>query len=764
MRYAEIAVDAPTGWGRTFSYAVPPALAVSPGHLVQVPFGPRYVHGIVFEMSASPQVEQTRDLMGLVEPVPLLSPTQLELARWISEYYRAPLFSAAAPMLPPGFRSQARPVVSLKEEPPDETVTPHQRRVLAFLRRAGGAAEEARLARVLGQGALRVTASLARRGLVERMWRWARPRVRPRYVAHLRLVSETQASPDLLKRRAPRQAQLLEALAAGSDQGLLLSRARRDFGASGVAGLLAKGLAQVVQVQHQRDPLAGQRVAYSPPPLPTEAQAAALRTIHRALDDAQAHPRAFLLYGVTGSGKTEVYLQAMAHCVDRGKKGLVLVPEIALTPQTVQRFSARFPGRVAVLHSGLSAGEQFDQWWRVYEGAYDVVVGSRGAIFAPQPSQGLIVLDEEHEWTYKQHDAPPRYHARDVALRLGELTGAVVLLGTATPEVGTYYGAQQGRYRLLELPQRLAGPGSNGGLAPVQIVDMRRELRDGNRSIFSQTLQEALKECLGAAGQAILFLNRRGAATVVQCRDCGHVLRCGSCAVPFTFHGPPSGYLLCHLCNRRRRSPQACPVCEGAHIRYLGLGTQRVIEEVGRLLPGARVLRWDRDVATTHRGPRGAPEALQFRSGRCPGGHADGGQGPARPSGYPGGCYPGGHRPQRPRLSGRGAELSGAVPGGGPRGPWASGRAGRHSDLCAGALCGGRRRSAGLWGLFPSGVGVPARAGQSPFWTPYPRGVRLDQQGYVPAGGRAAVGGAAPSGCRVGYDGYRHHRACAGLS
>jgi primosomal protein N' (replication factor Y) len=324
---------------------------------------------------------------------------------------------------------------------------------------------------------------------------------------------------------------------------------------------------------------------------------------------------------VTGSGKTEIYLRALTEVVRQGRQAIVLVPEIALTPQTVHRFAARFPGRVAVLHSGLTPGQRYDEWRRVRAGQVDVVVGARSAIFAPMPNLGLIVLDEEHEWSYKQEQTP-RYHARDAALKLAELTSAVVILGSATPAVESYRRAERGQYQLLELPQRIVarrdwlnaeraryhrpavreeGPTPltiYRELPPVQVIDMRAELKAGNRSIFSRALDQALRDVLRAGEQTILFLNRRGAATFVMCRDCGHVLRCRRCDVPLTYHeGEKGKELLCHYCNRRYPQPERCPACDSPRIRYFGIGTQRVEAEVGKAYPQARVLRWDRDTA-----------------------------------------------------------------------------------------------------------------------------------------------------------------------
>jgi primosomal protein N' (replication factor Y) len=277
-----------------------------------------------------------------------------------------------------------------------------------------------------------------------------------------------------------------------------------------------------------------------------------------------------------------------------GKRGIVLVPEIALTPQTIERFAARFPGRVAVLHSQLSLGEQFDEWQRIRNGDFDVVIGPRSAVFAPQPDLGLIVLDEEHEWSYKQPDKSPRYHTRDVALKLAELTGAVVVLGSATPDVESFYHTQQGDYQLLTLPGRVT-PRDGTALPQVEVVDLKEELKAGIRSLFSRSLSEAISQAVTSDEQVILFLNRRGAATFVQCRSCGFVLRCKRCEVPLNYH-LTGDRLVCHQCNYHMPVPASCPRCTRRNLKFLGLGTQKLEQEAGYNFPTARLLRWDTDV------------------------------------------------------------------------------------------------------------------------------------------------------------------------
>ena len=333
-------------------------------------------------------------------------------------------------------------------------------------------------------------------------------------------------------------------------------------------------------------------------------------------------PYAALLHGVTGSGKTEIYLRAIEHVLSTGRRALALVPEIGLTAQTLRRFEVRFPRRVALLHGQLSQGQRYDVWDAVRRGQVDVLIGSRTALFAPISRLGLIVVDEAHDGSYKQEEPIPlpAYHACEAALELGRLSGAAVLFGTATPELEMAYRARQGALRLLELPRRFAlSPQPSAvaeraapGLPPVRVVDLRQELRAGNRSIFSRALHQALAQTLQAGEQAILYLNRRGTATIVLCRDCGYVARCPDCGIPLSLHRPrataagepgphrragPEG-LVCHRCNHREPAPAECPQCGGRHVRDFGLGTERVEAELKERFPAARLLRWDSDTAS----------------------------------------------------------------------------------------------------------------------------------------------------------------------
>jgi primosomal protein N' (replication factor Y) (superfamily II helicase) len=366
------------------------------------------------------------------------------------------------------------------------------------------------------------------------------------------------------------------------------------------------GVLRVDERAVEHSPLEGMDVVRRPQPELLPAQEAAAGAIERALEAREA--ATFLLHGVTGSGKTEVYLRSLEACVRRGRRGIVLVPEIALTPQTIRRFRERFE-RVAVLHSGLSEGEAYDQWHGIAEGRYDVVIGPRSAIFAPQPDVGLVVVDEEHEWTYKQNDPHPRYHARDVALELARLAGATVVLGSATPDVVSYERAERGEYRLLTLAERVRPvlgadgvprPVSSPGMPQISVVDLRDELRAGNRGMFSGELQRRLRETLAAGEQAILFLNRRGMAGHVQCRDCGSVPDCGHCSVALAYHRQYDR-LVCHQCHRRWKLPETCRQCGSPRVRLVGAGVEKVEAEAAKAFPGARLLRWDRDVTRGRR-------------------------------------------------------------------------------------------------------------------------------------------------------------------
>ena len=628
--YAQVAVDGAGGQERTFTYRVPDGVEVGPGYLVWVPFGARTVQGMVFGITDTPEVDEIRDLERAAHEAPLLSARQIKVARWMSTYYRVGLFMAAAQMLPPGFASRLRTWVSVDAERLAEAAVtadlgPREDRALKMVEEAGEMRRPA-LARGLGRGGSVVVDRLIRLKLLATRSEWEHQRQKPRYIRVLALAVESEEIEKVADEldempgiRGIERASLLRRVidAPGTETQADLAR---EFGRSRVDWAKKAGLLLVDEIQVERDPLREHQFQTTMPLDPTAAQAGAIGAITSALRTTRNDddpPRKFLLYGVTGSGKTEVYLRAAEKCMDLGRSVLILVPEIALTPQTLARFASRFPGKVALLHSGLQPGERFDQWWRIAKGDFPIVLGSRSAVFAPIKDLGLIVIDEEHEWTYKQHDPAPRYHARAVAERFCAEHGAVLVMGSATPDIESFRRTERSEVELLRLPARV-GIGDFGevgnfsgsrrtaaGQAGVRIVDMRDELRDGNAGLFSRALLKAMHESLEAGGRVILFLNRRGTAAFVQCRQCGSVRTCRRCDTSLTMHRSdmPDGIdsLVCHYCGYRVRPNKKCRTCNAEDMRPMGSGTQAVVAEVERRFPGVGVLRWDRDVARTAR-------------------------------------------------------------------------------------------------------------------------------------------------------------------
>jgi len=605
-----------------YHYSVPPGLAkrVARGSRVLVPFGGRRLPGIVVDF-VSPTLMCDLELKALTrvyDSEPAISGSLLELGEWLSRRWLCSLGDALKCFLPGPPTRETRTVRLLLSA--EEALgaadavgerAPRQAAVLRALARRGEMTVSSlrRAAGLRDPGS--VIGALARRDWVE--WRARSGGVRARRRHWLRLAvgaGEVEGLVTGLSRRAPRQAEVVRYLAAAGGEAL------RDEVVRGVGGdaaaaarrLEAAGILCAETRACSRVPELTVSDVAAPPPELTPPQAAAVAALEGSLTQASKGdpPPPHLLFGVTASGKTEVYLRAISRCLRLGRQAIMLVPEIALTPQMLDRLTARFGDRLAVLHSALSAGERHDQWWRARRGEVDLVVGARSAVFAPLPRLGLIAIDEEHENSYKQEETP-RYHARDVALERGRREGAVVLLGSATPSVESYHAAAAGDYRLLPLEERVPGR----PLPEVVVVDMRRELREKNRSIFSRDLQAALGGLLERGEQAILFLNRRGHSTFVLCRECGLVLRCPNCQVSLTYH-VHRHFLVCHYCDHRMGVPRTCPGCGGPYIRYFGTGTERVEAEVRARFPAARVVRLDAD--TTRR--RGSHEALWRRFAR----------------------------------------------------------------------------------------------------------------------------------------------------
>ena len=606
---------------RAFHYIVPDTLrtAIREGQLVWVPFGARQLQGVIIGFDSKSPVEATREIEAIAGLEPVISPLHIALAHWISEYYLAPLHRVMLSMLPPGIVRTVEVLHHAVAQEESLDLSPEQRRLYDLLIARGPLT----LKQIRRQSRLPRCESLVTqlhdKKLIQKQTCVQPPAARASLEPVVRLAVDPLEPPPLRSLQQKRVIDHLSRCEVPSDW-LPLRDVASEAGVSQgvVKGLVARGLLDQSQRRVWREPLEGQSfVPVVPPPL-TPDQAAVWGHVAQTLDEGSG--KVLLLEGVTGSGKTEIYLRAVRRTLAQGRDAIVLVPEIALTPQTIRRFAARFRTTLAVLHSRLTDGERYDQWERIRAGELRLVIGSRSAIFAPLKDPGLVILDEEHEWTYKQ-DQVPHYHARDVAVWLARHNGATCILGSATPDLESAYRAERGEYTRLVMPRRIMGhrkalerqaadtslplshyhseaPGLEDALytelPPIDVVDMRSELRAGNTSIFSRALRQAIDQTLAANEQAILFLNRRGSATFVMCRDCGHVLQCPRCDLPLTFHSSRDS-LLCHRCGFQSPIARRCPACFSRRIRYFGIGTQRVETLVGELYPQARVVRWDLD-------------------------------------------------------------------------------------------------------------------------------------------------------------------------
>ncbi len=522
---ARVLIDGPSEL--VFDYAIPLGLTVVAGCRVRIPLRRKSATGTVLAVVVAEQVDfALRELEGLIDPEPLITPVLLRAVRWIADYYGSSMEAVLRSVLPEGVRSE------------ENSAKTRRVAVMAV----------APAAEVLQK----------------------------------------------LEKRAPRQFAILALL--GHADGLRMAVA--DLGDGNTAALKALAKAGLLrleaeEVRRDPDPDHVEDFVESTPLVLNPGQAAALEVVLAAVaDPAAAKP--ILLLGVTGSGKTEVYLQAAQRALDLGKTVLVLVPEISLTPQTVRRFKARFAAmrdQVAVLHSNLSQGERFDEWHRIRTGKARIVIGARSAVFAPLPDLGLILVDEEHENTYKQ-ESVPRYHGRDVAVLRAAFEPCAVVLGSATPSLESWHNAQTGKYDLLRLTERADG----ASMPLVRVVDMRLETakQKGGIAILSDKLRTALEQRLARGEQSILFLNRRGFARSLQCPSCGHACQCPHCAVALTYHRTDER-LVCHVCGHQAIVPKKCTECKSPAIILQGYGTQKVEEVLAKVFPKAKFARIDAD-------------------------------------------------------------------------------------------------------------------------------------------------------------------------
>lgn len=602
----DVVIDLPAALQEVFTYLVPRTLEtrVQVGSCVLVPFSGQEVLGYVARRYCvdAREIGKLKQVLDVVEGSLPLDENRLALAVWLAHEYRCGLAAAVRLLAPTEMVAKVQRVLRLTAQVQQQELwelSPNapERRLLELLQSAGGQLPEATAKAQLGATLFNTAIyRLKRRGLVEQKNVLEAATARARLMRHVRLnISPEQAESlaEACASRAPAQAALLRALAVAEEEMLPMAELLRQVGvsASALKSLQARGVVDFADVPVYRSPFGKITLPSADVTLQlTPDQEHCLNAIGQAIEEGRH--RSFLLFGVTGSGKTEVYLRAVSVALARGRSALILVPEIALAAQVVEAVKTRFGNLVAVLHSALSAGERFDEWRRAREQRARVVVGARSAVFAPLDNLGLIVIDEEHEGAYKQQEHTPRYHARTVALERARREGAVLLMGSATPSVETFYQARQGAHTLLHLPARVEGR----PLPTVHIVDMREAAR-ARGGIFSQQMSEAIAERLRRGEQVILFLNRRAYASFVMCRKCGHVVKCHRCEVSLSYHKVDHS-LRCHHCDYRQSVPAKCPSCGAIHIYPFGLGTQRVEEEMQQLFPEARLLRMDRDTTT----------------------------------------------------------------------------------------------------------------------------------------------------------------------
>jgi primosomal protein N' (replication factor Y) len=583
---------------------------IGAGHLVTVPFGRQTAQGVVLELIGQPSVAETKPILDLLDPLPVLTGVQLELAKQMAESTLNPLAAIIDLMLPSGLGQHADVLYTFSNPQSairNQQLTATQSRLIGLLQEKG-TLRGRQIDRHFNKVDWRKSAQyLVRSGVLTSQSILPPPTVRPKFVRTAQLAvppgQAYAALPELGKTAATlaRRQSALRLLMRDPDAiNVAWVYAESGCNLADLQEMDERGLVVLHETEIWRDPLEKiesreQGMESSSPFELTPDQQRAWDAIQSAFQSFSQQPFPFLLHGVTGSGKTEIYLRAAAEAIRRGRQAIILVPEIAITPQMVRRFLARFPGQVGLIHSRLSNGERYDTWRRARLGLLKVIIGPRSALFAPLPAVGLIVADECHDGSYYQSE-PPFYQAVEAAKVYARLCGALYILGSATPTIQQRYQADAGESRRLELPKRIQAsnnPADSAGLPPVSIIDMRAELKSGRRGIFSQALVGGLEQVLKKGQQAILFLNRRGTATYVFCRECGTVAKCPQCDTPLTFHTEGLSDLRCHRCGYTRKMLEICPHCHSRQIRAYGLGSEKVEAEARALFPSARVLRWD---------------------------------------------------------------------------------------------------------------------------------------------------------------------------
>ncbi|HEY2971980.1 MAG TPA: primosomal protein N' [Pyrinomonadaceae bacterium] len=604
-QYAEVAV--PVHVSATFIYRIPVSLRhlAQSGSRIVVPLGKKLVTGYIVALlenlraGTSLQESDVKEAKEILDAVPPVTPELLQLTRWVAEYYLAPWGEVIKAALPPGISPTLDPFISITEigraelekSVADDPATMKQR-LLKVVSHSEEISLAALSAEFGGAQATRLARELERDRLVEIIQRPGKEFVKAKFRRRVRLL-KTIGLPGDEEGRKFTDAQLRVIGALKDQDSLPLSEllAQANVSFSSVGTLQKRNMVEVFEERLRRDPLGDATFEPHQDYELTRDQDRVLAELDQPLRARAYAP--FLLHGVTGSGKTEIYIRAMRVALGLGRSALMLVPEIALTPVFSRRLRTHFGDRVAIFHSSLSRGERFDEWTRVRNGEARIVIGTRSAIFAPVKDLGLVIVDEEHESTYRQQDSP-HYNGRDTAIVRAQKESAVVILGSATPSLESFHNASTGKYRYLQLPNRLG----NRPMAAAEIIDMREVFaRHQKPRIFSDELLRAIAETQQKKEQSIILLNRRGYSSFVLCRSCGESVQCPNCDVTLTYHRSERA-IICHYCNHREAAPLKCPNCEGKYIYYVGEGTQQIEEQLKKLFPELRIARIDRDTSS----------------------------------------------------------------------------------------------------------------------------------------------------------------------
>src|SRR5688572_191271 len=575
-----------------------------PGARLVVPLGRKRVTGFIVklhaDLAATPHLtdSEVKEADELLDLVPLVTPELLYLTRWVADYYLSPWGEVIKAALPPGITPAIDEYLTITEKGEAELTKLDSASSAFALLHELATANETRLSSVystFGKAqASRLVRELESNGLLRITQRPAGHSVKPKFERRVRLAADQQHEKTKGRKLTTPQTRALQALESQRSMSFPTLLTTADVTGSTVATLERRGLVETFSERLRRDPLEGAALPDVEDYILTEGQNRVLAEIEKPLRSTSYE--AFLLHGVTGSGKTEVYIRAMRVALSLGRSAMMLVPEIALTPVFSRRLKMHFGDQVAIFHSSLSRGERFDEWTRVKNGEARVVIGTRSAVFAPIKELGLVIVDEEHESTYRQQDSP-HYNGRDTAIVRAQKESAVVILGSATPSLESFHNARTGKYGYLQLPNRLG----NRPMAAAEIIDMRKVFeRYRKPKMFSDELLQAIAETHERKEQSIILLNRRGYSSFVLCRSCGESVQCPNCDVTLTYHRNDR-VIVCHYCNHREAAPSKCPICDGKFIYYIGQGTQQIEEKLTALFPAMRIARIDRDT-TARRG------------------------------------------------------------------------------------------------------------------------------------------------------------------